>query len=118
MKIDKELENELSMWIERDRDRMRDFMNFMNWGFNHQLDLNTKNPIKDELEYKDKVYKLYVYDRIMINSVLEKLLDNDLSGISFKTFYDNVKKDTNRTYNSYVLDKGYVDDEVEFDYNF
>ena len=117
-------DNFISNYGEIDRDRMRDFMNLMNWGYNHQLDLNP-NPIKDELEYKNRVYNYYILDRIK-NHILINLLINDrenrgksISEMSLEEL--NSKLDQSKQiYNNYVLGKDIPqwEDELNINNNF
>ena len=116
--------NFISIYGEIDRDRMRDFMNLMNWGYNHQLGLNP-NPIKDELEYKNRVYEYYILDRIK-NHILINLLINDrenrgkpISEMSLEEL--NSKLDQSKQiYNNYVLGKDIPqwEDELNINNNF
>ena len=93
-----------------DRDKMRDFMNLMKWGFEHQLE--GEKPIKDELEYKKRVYRYYIWDRIFNHNLISILIDDregrrriPLNKMSVDELLKEVKESTIRTYNTYVLDK-------------
>jgi hypothetical protein len=100
-------------------------MNLMNWGYNHQLDLNP-NPIKDELEYKNRVYEYYILDTIK-NHILISLLINDrenrgksISKMSFEELNNELDNQSKRIYNNYVLGKkiSQWDDELNINNNF
>jgi hypothetical protein len=116
----------LSDWEDENRDRMRDFMNLMSWGYNHQLDLSPK-PIKDEVEYLKKVYRYYIWD-VIYNHYLTLLLMNDREGkldtpiseTSAKELEEELIRKTTYTYNNRVLGKGQDnwDDKVELDGRF
>ena len=118
-------DNFISIYGEIDRDRMRDFMNLMNWGYNHQLDLNP-NPIKDELEYKNRVYNYYILDRIK-NHILINLLINDrenrgksISEMSLEELNSKLDNQSKQIYNNYVLGKDIHqwEDELNINNNF
>ena len=118
-------DNFISIYGEIDRDRMRDFMNLMNWGYNHQLDLNP-NPIKDELEYKNRVYDYYILDRIK-NHILINLLINDrenrgksISEMSLEELNSKLDNQSKQIYNNYVLGKDIPQwkDELNINNNF
>ena len=118
-------DNFISIYGEIDRDRMRDFMNLMNWGYNHQLGLNP-NPIKDELEYKNRVYNYYILDRIK-NHILINLLINDrenrgkpISEMSLEELNSKLDNQSKQIYNNYVLGKDIHqwEDELNINNNF
>tara|TARA_B110000259_G_C13698945_1_gene275503 strand:+ start:70 stop:468 length:399 start_codon:yes stop_codon:yes gene_type:complete len=103
------VEHYLSGWEDDDRDGMRDFMNLMNWGFNFQLD-KKPTPLEDELEYKDRVYKYYIWDRIFNHYLISHLI-NDREGrreiplkeMSIVDLLKDINKQTTQTYNRYIL---------------
>tara|TARA_Y100000385_G_scaffold240809_1_gene256892 strand:- start:513 stop:884 length:372 start_codon:yes stop_codon:yes gene_type:complete len=104
------IENYLSGWEDEEREGIRDFINFMNSGFESKLDLN-QNLIKDKLEYQNKVYKYYIFD-VIKNHVLLSLLINDredggktFSGVSVEELIKKVNYKSTRMYNRCVLEK-------------
>tara|TARA_B100001121_G_C18424665_1_gene496338 strand:+ start:317 stop:694 length:378 start_codon:yes stop_codon:yes gene_type:complete len=116
----------LSGYEDEDRERLRDFMNLMNWGYNHQLELNP-NPIKDELEYKKRVYEYYILS-VIKNHILISLLIDDREGrlekpiseMSVKEFNKKINDESVWMYNSYVLGKDIPqwDDELNINNKF
>ena len=118
-------DNFLSFYEDSDRDRMRDFMNLMNWGYNHQLDLNP-NPIKDELEYKNRVYEYYILDRIKNHILISLLIDDrenrgkSISEMSLEELNSKVDNQSKIIYNNYVLGKDVSkwNDELKINNNF
>jgi len=122
----KTVEHYLRWFEEEDRDRMRDFMNLMNWGFNFQLDKKPK-PLKDELEYKDRVYKYYIWDRIFNHYLISHLLKEregretiPHNEMSLDEYLKEIRKQTIITYNRYILDKDTSNwnDEIEMNTDF
>tara|TARA_B110000977_G_C10738168_1_gene361891 strand:+ start:38 stop:424 length:387 start_codon:yes stop_codon:yes gene_type:complete len=115
----------LGFWEDDDRDRMRDFMNLMNWGYNHQLNLNP-NPIKDELEYKNSVYEYYILDRIKNHILISLLIDDrenrgkSISKMSLEELNSKSNNESKRIYNNYVLGKDVSkwNDELNINNNF
>ena len=115
----------LGFWEDDDRDRMRDFMNLMNWGYNHQLNLNP-NPIKDELEYKNSVYEYYILDRIKNHILISLLIDDRenrgkaISKMSLEELNSKSNNESKRIYNNYVLGKDVSkwNDELNINNNF
>tara|TARA_B110000977_G_C10960639_1_gene448394 strand:+ start:494 stop:895 length:402 start_codon:yes stop_codon:yes gene_type:complete len=120
------VEDYLSFWEDNDRDRMRDFMNNMNWGFDFQLDKNP-TPLEDELEYKDRVYKYYVWSIIQNHYLISKLINDregrseiPLNEMSIGDFLKDLNDETTQTYNRYVLNKDIPnwDEPIDLNTNF
>ena len=120
------VEDYLSFWEDNDRDRMRDFMNNMNWGFDFQLDKNP-SPLEDELDYKDRVYKYYVWSIIQNHYLISKLINDregrseiPLNEMSIGDFLKDLNDETTQTYNRYVLNKDIPnwDEPIDFNTNF
>ena len=96
----------------------------MNWGYNHQLDLSP-NPIKDEVEYQKRVFEFYIYDRIYNHYLISLLiddregrLDKSISEMTVKELTYKLSKQTEYTYNRYVLRKDNCDEKVILNSNF
>jgi hypothetical protein len=122
--VDFTTDNFLSGYEDEDRDCLRDFINYMNWGYNHQLDLSP-NPIKDEVEYQKRVFEFYIYDRIYNHYLISLLiddregrLDKSISEMTVKELTYKLSKQTEYTYNRYVLRKDNCDEKVILNSNF
>ena len=88
-----EIENYLSGWEDEEREGIRDFINFMNSGFESKLDLN-QNLIKDKLEYQNKLKNIFM--------VFIKWL---FRGVSVEELIEKVNYKSTRMYNRCVLEK-------------
>ena len=95
------VEDYLSFWEDNDRDRMRDFMNNMNWEFLFKF-LNDSNTIKEE--YKKK----FIQNKVEVSKVRnkEKYYQKKIEEVKQKKF---------TTYNQHLEGKLSIDNFNQFD---
>ena len=111
--------------VDEDRDRLRDFMSFMDMSYDEDKHQHLYKEKIDEVEYYKRVFKYYIYDSIKNHHLISLLIDDregklekPISDMSIDEFFGLIDNKTKRDYNNRVLGKGLVNDKIEFNTKF